>query len=162
MHRPELLAPAGRFECVSAAFNAGADAVYLAGKEFGARASAQNFTQEELLTTLDIAHLNNKKVYLTLNTLIKQREWDQLLGFLRPLYENALDGVIIQDMGLISFLKENFPKLPIHASTQMSVTGSRAAAFLKDMGVSRIVPAREISLDEIIDIKQSRTLQMQE
>ncbi|MCR4749421.1 MAG: U32 family peptidase [Lachnospiraceae bacterium] len=161
MHRPELLAPAGRYECVSAAFNAGADAVYLAGKEFGARASAQNFTQEELLTTLDIAHLNNKKVYLTLNTLIKQREWDQLEGFLRPLYENALDGVIIQDMGLISYLKENFPKLSIHASTQMSVTGSRAAAFLKDMGVSRIVPAREISLDEIIDIKQSTDIEIE-
>ena len=121
MKRPELLAPAGRFECFTAAVNAGADAIYLAGKEFGARASATNFTTEELIKALDIAHLHSKKIYLTLNTLIKQREWDRLESFLRPLYDNGLDGVIIQDVGLIEFLKTNFPNLSIHASTQMTL-----------------------------------------
>ena len=161
MKRPELLAPAGRFECFTAAVNAGADAIYLAGKEFGARASATNFTTEELIKTLDIAHLHSKKIYLTLNTLIKQREWDRLESFLSPLYDNGLDGVIIQDVGLIEFLKANFPSLSIHASTQMTVTGSYGSALLKERGIERIVPARELSLEEIKQIKNDVDIEIE-
>ena len=161
MTRPELLAPAGKYDCFNAAVNAGADAVYLAGKEFGARASAENFTTQEILKALDTAHLKNVKIYLTLNTLIKEREWEKIEPFLRPLYDNGLDGVIIQDLGLISYLKDDFPSLPIHASTQMSVTGPFAADLLKKKGVVRIVPAREVSLDEIISLKKESGLEIE-
>lgn len=154
MNRPELLAPVGNMECFLAAINAGADAVYLAGKKFGARASADNFTEDELIQVLDLAHLHGKKVYLTLNTLIKEREWHELDSFLEPLYSHKLDGIIIQDTGLIRYLKENFPSLPIHISTQMTVTGIYGAKLLKDMGAVRIVPARELSIEEIRNIKE--------
>lgn len=153
MKKPELLAPAGNMQCLYAAINAGADAVYLAGKEFGARASADNFTTEELITAIELAHLNDVKVYLTLNTLIKEREWDRIYDFLKPLYDVNLDGVIIQDFGLIAFLKESFPKLEMHASTQMTTTGVFGSELLKDNGIVRIVPARELSLEEIKKIK---------
>ena len=161
MKSPELLAPAGRFECFTAAVNAGADAVYLAGKEFGARASAQNFTTEEIIKALDIAHLHQKKIYLTLNTLIKQREWDKLKLFLDPLYENGLNAVIIQDVGLIDFLRDNYKDLKLHASTQMTVTGSYGAKLLKLKGFERIVPARELSLDEIKCIKENVDIEIE-
>lgn len=161
MNIPELLAPAGRYDCFLAAVNAGADAIYLAGKSFGARASAQNFTEEELLKVLDVAHLNNKKIYLTLNTLIKEREWSSLDAFLKPLYENGLDGIIIQDTGLIGYLKEFFPGLKLHASTQMTVTGSYGASLLKEKGFERIVPARELSLDEIKTIKSAVDIEIE-
>lgn len=161
MNKPELLAPAGKMECLVAAINAGADAVYLAGQEFGARASAQNFTEEELIKGLDLAHLHGKKIYLTLNTLIKEREWNRLDAFLRPLYDAKLDGVIVQDLGLISFLKDNFPNLEIHASTQMTVTGVYGTEFLKKNGIVRVVPARELSLNEIKDIKEKTGVEIE-
>lgn len=154
MKKVELLAPVGNMECFFAAINAGADAVYLAGKKFGARASADNFNEDELIQVLDLAHLHEKKVYLTLNTLIKEREWTELDAFLTPLVEKKLDGVIIQDTGLIDYLKSNFPSLPIHISTQMTVTGVYGAKLLKTLGAVRIVPARELSLDEIKKIKE--------
>ena len=161
MKKPELLAPAGNMQCLHAAINAGADAVYLAGKEFGARASADNFTTEELITAIELAHLNSVKVYLTLNTLIKEREWDKIYSFLKPLYEVCLDGVIIQDYGLISFLKESFPRLELHASTQMTTTGVYGSKLLKDKGLVRIVPARELSLDEIKSIKNEVDIEIE-
>lgn len=161
MKKPELLAPAGRFECLEAAINAGADAIYLAGKEFGARASADNFTEEELIKALNLAHVHGKKIYLTLNTLIKEREWNRLEQFIRPYYEHGLDGVIIQDLGLIEYLKESFPKLELHASTQMTVTGKYGAALLKSRGICRVVPARELSLDEIVEIKEETGLEIE-
>ncbi len=161
MNKPELLAPAGKFECLEAAINAGADAIYLAGKEFGARASAQNFTQEEIIKGLDLAHLHGKKIYLTLNTLIKEREWSNIYPFLKPLYDHKLDGVIIQDLGLIDYLKENFPNLELHASTQMTITGVYGAKLLKDNGIVRIVPARELSLEEIQAIKSQTGLEIE-
>ena len=161
MKKPELLAPAGRFECLEAAINAGADAVYLAGKEFGARASADNFTEEELIRALNLAHVHGKKIYLTLNTLIKEREWNRIIDFLRPYYEHGLDGVILQDFGLIDYLKEHFPKLELHASTQMTVTGKYGAEVLKNKGICRVVPARELSLEEVIDIKESTGMEIE-
>ncbi len=152
--RVELLSPAGNMDCLIAAVKAGADAVYLAGKRFGARASADNFDDDELIKALDHAHTYEKKIYLTLNTLIKEKEWHDIYGFLKPLYEAGLDGIIIQDLGLIGYLKEEFPLLPLHASTQMTITDVGSVNILKTMGVCRVVTARELSLDEIKKIKQ--------
>ena len=141
----ELLAPAGDFSCLLAAFNAGSDAVYLAGKSFGARAFAGNFEKEELIEALNYAHLFSKKIYLTLNTLIKETEFSQIAEFLQPFYENGLDGVIVQDLGVVSLLKKRFPLMEIHGSTQMTVSNYRSAAWFKEQGLCRIVPARELS-----------------
>lgn len=161
MKKVELLAPAGNMECFKAAINAGADAVYLAGQKYGARASADNFTDEELIQVLDLAHLHGKKVYLTLNTLIKEREWNELDSFLQPLSEHRLDGIIIQDTGLINYIKSNFPNIQIHISTQMAVTGKYGARLLQEQGAVRIVPARELSLDEIKVIKDETGIEIE-
>ncbi len=153
MKQVELLAPAGDMACFKAAVNAGADAVYLGGEEYGARAYASNFTKEELCEAICYAHLFGVKVYLTVNTLVKERELSGLCDFIRPFYEVGLDGVIIQDFGVLQTLKANFPGLELHGSTQMCVTGKYGAELLKEYGVSRVVPAREVSLDEMKEIK---------
>ena len=111
MKRTELLAPAGNYECFLAAIRAGADAVYLGGTKFGARAYADNFTEEEICRAIDFAHLWKRKVYLTLNTLLKENELEEVENYVRPLYERGLDGVIIQDFGVFQTLKELFPGL---------------------------------------------------
>lgn len=153
MKKVELLAPAGSYKAFLGALNAGADAFYLAGNKFGARAYADNFTDEELLEVLDTAHLFGKKVYLTVNTLVKEKEKSGIYSFIEPLYKKGLDGVIVQDLGVLRIIHNNFPSLSIHASTQMSITGEYATALLQSCGVDRIVPARELSLDEIKRIK---------
>ena len=157
----ELLSPAGNMECLKAAVIAGADAVYLAGRRFGARASAENFSDEELISALDYAHTYNKRIYLTLNTLIKEREWKDIYDYVKPLYKAGLDGIIIQDIGLITYLKERFPGLPLHASTQMTVTHTHSAKLLKSMGICRVVTARELSLKEIEAIKNNTGLELE-
>lgn len=154
MKRPELLAPAGDMTCFMAAINAGADAIYLGGEEYGARAYASNFSQEELCEAVSYAHLFGVKVYLTVNTLVKEREFERLVSFIEPFYNHGLDGVIVQDLGVLLQIKENFPDLELHASTQMGIASSYGAKFLKEFGVCRVVPARELSLDELSDIKQ--------
>ena len=161
MKRTELLAPAGDYSSLIAAFNAGADAVYLAGKQFGARAYANNFEQEELLQALDYAHLHEKKIYLTLNTLIKETEFAGIGDYLKPYYNNGLDGIIIQDLGLIPFLKEHFPDLELHASTQMTVNNYRSAKWLKEQGLCRVVPSRELSLAELKEIKDKAGIEVE-
>lgn len=157
----ELLAPAGDMACFKAAVNAGADAVYLGGEEYGARAYASNFSGEELCRVIDYAHLFGVKVYLTVNTLVKERELEGLCPFLAPLYEAGLDGVIIQDFGVLEVIKENFPYLSLHASTQMCITGKYGAECLKEYGVSRIVPARELSLEELLEIKRETGIEIE-
>lgn len=154
MNRTELLAPAGDFSCLTAAINAGADAVYLAGKAFGARAYASNFEEKELIESLDYAHLFSKKIYLTVNTLIKESEFSSIVQYLAPCYEHGLDGIIIQDMGLLPLLKKEFPLLEIHASTQMTINNYRSAKWLKEQGFCRVVPSRELSLSELKEIKE--------
>lgn len=161
MNHFELLAPAGDFSCLTAAFNAGADAVYLAGKSFGARAFAGNFETEELIEALSYAHLFSKKIYLTVNTLIKETEFSQIADYLRPFYENGLDGVIIQDLGLISHLKNEFPLLELHGSTQMTISNYRSALWLKEKGLCRVVPARELSLEELKEIRQKAGVEVE-
>ena len=160
-HTNELLSPAGNMDCLKAAITAGADAVYLAGKKYGARASADNFDDNELIEALDYAHSYDRKIYLTLNTLIKEREWSEIYGFLKPLYEAGLDGIIIQDIGLIGYLKDCFPELLLHASTQMTVTHPSSARLLKELGMCRVVTARELSLDEITTIKRDTGLEIE-
>ena len=150
--KPELLSPAGNMACLEAALSAGCDAVYAGADRFGARAYAGNFTSDEFMQAIDRMHLFGKKVYLTLNTLIKPDEFRQLHDFVRPFYEAGLDGVIVQDIGVIAMLLADFPGMEVHASTQMSISSVFGARLLKEMGVSRIVPSRELSLDEIRDI----------
>ncbi|MGN0361401.1 MAG: U32 family peptidase [Bilifractor sp.] len=148
--KPELLAPAGSIEALKAAFIAGADAVYIGGNRFGARAYADNPDEPSLLAAIDLTHRLGKKLYMTVNTLVKNSEIDHdLEAFMAPYVREGLDGVIVQDFGIIDLFQNVFPELPLHASTQMSVTGVHGARFLKEIGMSRIVPARELSLEEI-------------
>ena len=121
MNKVELLAPVGNFEALLAVINAGADAVYLSGKSFGARAYADNFNDDELISAIELAHLFGVKIYLTVNTLLKEREKKSLIDFLTPLASAGLDAVIVQDLGVIMLISEHFPNLAIHASTQMSL-----------------------------------------
>ncbi len=161
MVKVELLAPAGNYESFLGAIHAGADAVYLGGDKFGARAFADNFTNEELCSAIKYAHLFRRKVYLTLNTLIKEKEFGELYSYIQPFYEAGLDGIIVQDMGVFSFIRRRFPHLPLHVSTQMTVTGVHAAKMLKEEGAVRIVPARELSLQEIKEIKMETGLELE-
>lgn len=161
MNKVELLAPAGNYESAIGAIHAGADALYLGGEKFGARAYAQNFTTEELCKVLDYAHLNGKKVYLTINTMMKDSEMGQLYEYIRPFYEYGLDGAIIQDAGVFLFLAKNFPDLELHISTQAGLSGEYGAAYWKEKGASRIVPARELSLEEIRTIKKNVNIEVE-
>ncbi len=157
----ELLAPAGSMEAFLGAIHAGADAVYLAGNKYGARAYADNFSEEELLFCIRYAHIWGRKVYLTINTLFKERELQELYSYLCPLYEAGLDACIIQDLGVFQYVKRYFPEMELHVSTQMTITGAYGAAFLKDLGATRIVPARELSLNEIRHMKEITGLEME-
>ena len=157
----EILAPAGSYESFHAAIVAGADAVYAGGPKFGARAFAENFTEAQLLNAIDYAHLHQRKIYLTVNTLLKDYEIEQLPEYLEPLYQRGLDAVIVQDMGVLNVVRQYFPDMDIHASTQMTVTGVNGAQFLKENGAVRVVPAREISLEEVRNIKSVTGMEME-
>lgn len=160
-NKVELLAPAGNPQAFYAIINAGADAVYLAGNKFGARAYADNFSTDELIECIQYAHLFSVKVYLTFNTLLKESEISEIDEFIKPLYEAGLDAAIIQDFGVVHYLKEHYPNLEIHISTQMSVCSSYGAKFLKELGATRIVPARELSLKEIRAIKSKVDIELE-
>lgn len=157
----ELLAPAGSYEAFLGAVNAGADAVYLGGQQFSARAYADNFTTEEIVRALHTAHFYGKKIYLTVNTLFKEREMASLGEYLSPFYEAGLDGVIVQDIGVFCHVREHFPGLPLHVSTQMTVTGVRGASLLKEQGACRVVPARELSLKEVRKIREEAGVEVE-
>ncbi len=157
----EILAPAGSMESLKAAVCAGADAVYTGGAMFGARAYAKNLTEAELLDAIDYVHIHGRKLYLTVNTLLKDREIDGLYDYLYPYYLRGLDSVIVQDIGVIEYVKKYFPGLDIHASTQMTITGADGASFLKEQGITRVVPARELSLSEIRRMKEDTELEIE-
>ncbi len=159
--RAELLAPAGSVETMYAAFAAGADAVYIGGSRFGARAYADNAESEPLLEAIDYAHLHGKKLYLTVNTLLKEQEMDDLYAYLLPFYRQGLDAVIVQDFGVFRRIRECFPDLAIHASTQMTMSGALSALKLKELGATRIVTPRELSLAEIRRIHESCDLEIE-
>ena len=157
----EVLSPAGSFESLKAAISAGADAVYLGGDQFGARAYASNFPYEEMIRAIDYAHLHGKKIFMTINTLFKQEEYKKLYDYLLPYYEEGLDAVIVQDVGVARLIRQVFPDLDLHASTQMTVTGVEGAKFLEELGFTRVVPARELSLEEIREIRQETNLEIE-
>lgn len=160
--RVEILAPAGSMECLKAAITAGADAVYTGGALFGARAYAHNLTEEELLEAIDYVHLHGRRLYLTVNTLIKDREMEkQMYDYLLPYYRQGLDAVIVQDIGLFRFIRKHFPDLPIHASTQMTLTGVEGAKFLEKEGAQRIVTSRELSMAEVKKIADETELEIE-
>ena len=157
----EILAPAGSFECLEAAMAAGADAVYVGGDKFSARAYAHNFDQDELIRAIDYVHLLGRKLYLTVNILIKESEMQECLDWLRPLYEQGLDAVIVQDLGLCKALREHYPQLPVHASTQMSIASYAGMKLMRDYGIKRVIPARELSLDEIRKLSASGEMEIE-
>jgi collagenase-like PrtC family protease len=157
----EILAPAGDNETLKAAVYAGADAVYAGGERFGARAYAKNFGREELLSAIDFVHLHGRKLYLTVNTLVKEREFADLYEYLLPFYRQGVDAVIVQDAGVMSFVRSQFPGLAIHASTQMTITNVISAKYLEGFGVKRVVPARELSLSEVRKICENTGLEVE-
>ena len=162
MRKIELLAPAGSYETFRAVITAGADAVYLGGSQFGARAYANNFEEKELLEAIDYAHLHGRQVYLTVNTLFKENELEQeLYHYLLPYYKQGLDAVIIQDMGAFSMIRQEFPGLDIHTSTQMTVTGVSGAKMMKNLGATRVVTAREMSFEEIAAIHREVDIEIE-
>ena len=157
----ELLAPAGSLEIFKGVIESGADAVYVGGSMFGARAYANNFTEEELLEAIDFAHLRGVKVYLTVNTLIKNSEFSKLYDYLLPYYKRGLDAVIVQDIGVVKAIHEYFPSMEIHTSTQMTVTGADGVRFLSQFGVTRVVMAREVSLAEMKCIHEETGMELE-
>lgn len=157
----ELLAPAGNLEIFKGVIESGADAVYVGGSMFGARAYANNFTEDELLEAIDFAHLRGVKVYLTVNTLIKNSEFSKLYDYLLPYYKRGLDAVIVQDIGVVKAIHEYFPSLEIHTSTQMTVTGADGVRFLSQFGVTRVVMAREVSLAEMKRIHEETGMELE-
>lgn len=161
MKKVELLAPAGNYACFEAAIKAGADAVYLGLNMFGARASADNFSEDELIQALKKAHLLGKKIYLTVNTLLKDSELSLIYDCIHKLYLNGLDGVIVQDIGVMKVIGQSFPKLDLHASTQMAITDVDGVEFARKLGVTRVVPARELSLNEISNIYNKTGMELE-
>ena len=157
----ELLAPAGNLEIFKGVIESGADAVYVGGSMFGARAYANNFTEEELLEAIDFAHLRGVKVYLTVNTLIKNSELSKLYDYLLVYYRRGLDAVIVQDIGVVKAIHEYFPSMEIHTSTQMTVTGADGVRFLSQFGVTRVVMAREVSLAEMKRIHEETGMELE-
>ena len=143
------------------AFNAGADAVYLGGSKFGARAYADNFDRDQVLDAISYAHLHGKKIYMTVNTLVKENEYGQLYDFMLPYADRGLDGVIVQDLGVMRLIRQEFPGIELHASTQQTVTGVYGAKLLKDRGCTRVVPARELSLAEMKAIREQADIEVE-
>lgn len=155
MNNPEILSPVGDFECLKAAIQNGANAVYLGASSFSARAKATNFNNEELKNAIIYAKLRNVRVHLALNTLIKNTEFDEAVSLALEAYNLGVDAIIIQDLGLASYLHQNYPEIPLHGSTQMTVHNLDGVKQLESLGFSRVVLARELSLDEIKYIKEN-------
>ena len=145
----ELLAPAGEWKALIAAIASGADAVYLGLQKFSARAGAVNFTLQELGEGIEVAHLHGVKIYVAMNTLIRDDEIEDAMNLVNEIYHMGADGLIIQDLGFAALVKQNFPALPLHASTQLTIHNYEGALFLKECGVSRVIPARELTRQEI-------------
>ncbi len=162
MKKIEILAPAGSYESLVAAVNASCDAVYIGGAKFGARAYADNLAEDNMQRAIDYVHIHDKKIYMTVNTLLKNSELEEeLYDYLQLYYRQGLDAVIVQDPGVLQFIHENFPELPIHASTQMTLTMAAGANVLKDKGVTRIVTSRELGLEEIRAIRSGTELEIE-
>ena len=161
MKKVELLSPCGDFECLKAAVQNGADSVYLGATSFSARAKASNFNDEELLEAIKYAKLRNVSVHLALNTLIKNSEFKDAVDLAIKAYNIGVDAIIIQDLGLADFLLNNYPEIPLHASTQMTVHNLEGCKQLEELGYKRVVLARELSIDEIKHIKENTSLEIE-
>lgn len=157
----ELLAPAGSYESAKAAVNAGADAIYMGGPLFSARAYAESSKEDMLLRSIEYCHLFGVKVYMTLNTLIKEDEFSGICDYIDPYYKAGLDAVIVQDFGVFMEIRKHFPDLSLHISTQMTVTGPYFAKMLKNAGADRIVAARELLLDELYRIDKEAGIEVE-
>lgn len=157
----ELLSPAGNFECLKAAIEGGCDAVYLGGKLFGARAFSNNFTDDELIEAIKYAHLYGVKVYVTVNTLIYEREVDTFLNYVDFLYKNNVDALIIQDVGMMDLIRKIYPSLELHASTQMHIHNIEGVKLVEKLGLKRSVLARETSIDTIKYIKENTNIELE-
>lgn len=155
MRKVELLAPAGNMECLKSAVKNGADAVYLGGKKFGARHFAENFDEEEMISAIKYCHLYGVKLYVTVNTMIYEDEFEEALKYVEFLYLNNVDALIMQDIGLIKAVRSKYPNMEIHASTQFHNHNDEGLNYLKSLGIKRAVLARELSLDEIENFKTS-------
>lgn len=160
-HKVEILAPAGNFEVLKSAIATGCDAVYLAGKAYGARAYANNFTDEELIEAIDYAHLYNVKVFVTVNTVIFEDEMIDVIKYIDRLYLNQVDGVIVQDLGLASIIKRRYPDLRLHASTQINAQTINDVKTLKEIGFDRVILGREVSLDTIKEIRKNVSIEIE-
>ena len=152
MLKHELLVPAGNMDCLRQAVFNGCDAVYLACKNFGARKFANNFTNEEIIDAIRFCHLYGVRIYVTMNTLVKNHEVDAFLEQASFLHQHGVDALIVQDFGMICLLREMFPNLEIHASTQANISSKEVCKLYYDLGVKRVVFARELSIDEIDSI----------
>ena len=162
LKKPEILSPAGSIESVRAAVNAGCDAIYIGGSRFGARAYADNPQGDQMAEVIRYCHRYGVKVYMTVNTLLKEHELQQdLYDYIRPYYLEGLDAVIVQDVGVMNYLHRYFPDLEIHASTQMTLTMGESTELLEPYGVTRIVPARELTLQELAQMRQSTGLEIE-
>lgn len=161
MWKSELLSPAGNKESFYTAIHYGANAIYLGGLQFGARSQAQNFSTEEIIELIKYAHLYNVKVYVTVNTLIKDSEFNEVVLFVEELYKNNVDAIIIQDIGLAVYLLNKYPDIVLHASTQMNIHTVEQAMFIKKLGFKRIVLARECSIDTIKEIKEKVDIEIE-
>ena len=157
---PELLAPVGSMEHLKVAINAGASSVYLSGKNYGARKFAENFTLEELEEAVNIAHMHNVKVYVTVNTLIKEDELESVINYVSKLYSMGVDAVLVQDLGLVELINEHLPNLKIHASTQMTCENQLKLDYLESKGIKRVVLPREMRKEEIKNLKTNMELEI--
>lgn len=160
MKIPELLAPVGSMEHLKIAINAGASSVYLSGKNYGARKYAQNFTLDEIHDAVKLAHLHNVRVYVTVNTLIKQHELKSVINYLNELYAIGVDAVLVQDLGIIELINKYLPKLKIHASTQLTCENQRKIDYLESKNVKRVVLPREMKKEEIKNLKTNMELEI--
>ena len=160
MRIPELLAPVGSMDHLKVAINAGASSVYLSGKDYGARKYATNFTLDEIDDAVNMAHLHNVKVYVTVNTLIKQDELEDVINYLSKLYAIGVDAVLVQDLGLVDLINRHLPDLKIHASTQMTAENQLKLDYIESKGIKRIVLPREMRKEEIAQIKTNMELEI--
>ena len=155
----ELLAPAGNFDALKAAVNAGADAVYLAGENFGARAYAQNFSRENLIDAVKFAHLRGVKIHVTANTILADDELENFADYIKFLRKIHVDAILVQDLGAAKIIQEIAPEIPLHASTQMTIHNLEGVNFLAKIGFSRVVLSRELSLAEIEKIAKNSSIE---
>ena len=161
MKKIELLAPAGNMENLKAAVMAGCDAVYLGGTNFGARAFSKNFSNEEIIEAINYSHLYGVKVYVTINTLIYENEVDSFMEYVDFLHRNNVDAVLIQDLGMFDLVRKTYPNLEVHSSTQMHIHNLDGTLFMENLGVKRVVLARETSIDEIRYIKENSNIELE-